>query len=113
VVPADTPLIVNETLLVLLRAGAFHVVAPCRIVYVIDEPKQFGFAYGTLPGHPEQGEESFVITATAAGEVRFDVTALSRPSETLAKLVSPVARVIQRRVTNAYLAGLQRFVSPQ
>jgi uncharacterized protein (UPF0548 family) len=111
VFPADTPVSVNETLLVLLRAGPFHAVAPCRIVYVIDAPKQFGFAYGTLPGHPEQGEESFVITATAAGEVRFDVTAYSRPSETLAKLAGPAARVIQRRVTNGYLAAMQRFVS--
>jgi uncharacterized protein (UPF0548 family) len=71
-------------------------VAPCRLVYVIDEPRQDGFAYGTLTGHPEQGEESFVITPTAAGDVRFDVTAFSRPSETLAKLASPAARVIQR-----------------
>ena len=27
--------------------------APCRVVYVIDEPDVRGFAYGTLPGHPE------------------------------------------------------------
>ena len=27
--------------------------APCRVVYVVDEPDRRGFAYGTLPGHPE------------------------------------------------------------
>jgi uncharacterized protein (UPF0548 family) len=110
VVPADTPLHTDETVLVVVSAGPFHIVAPCRIVYVIDEPTRFGFAYGTLPGHPEQGEESFVIQAATAGHVRFNVTAFSRPAETLAKLGAPAARVIQRRVTNRYLDALFQFV---
>ena len=36
----------------------------CRIVYVVDESgpiRKFGFAYGTLPGHVESGEERFLI----------------------------------------------------
>ena len=32
--------------------------APCRVVYVIDEPDVRGFGYGTLPGHPECGDEA-------------------------------------------------------
>jgi uncharacterized protein (UPF0548 family) len=35
--------------------------APCRVVYVIDEPDIRGFAYGTPPGHPESGEERFAV----------------------------------------------------
>ena len=35
--------------------------APCRVVYVIDEADRRGFAYGTLPGHPESGEELFAV----------------------------------------------------
>ena len=35
--------------------------APCRVVYVVDEPDRRGFAYGTLPGHAESGEERFVV----------------------------------------------------
>ena len=35
--------------------------APCRVVYVIDEPDVRGWAYGTLLGHPECGEERFVV----------------------------------------------------
>src|ERR1700712_1421230 len=34
---------------------------PGRVVWVLDEPDQQGFGYGTLPGHPEEGEESFVV----------------------------------------------------
>jgi uncharacterized protein (UPF0548 family) len=36
----------------------------CRIVYVLDDiqpVRRFGFAYGTLPGHAERGEERFSI----------------------------------------------------
>lgn len=35
--------------------------APCRVVFVIDEADRRGFAYGTLPGHPETGEELFAV----------------------------------------------------
>src|ERR1700722_11832293 len=44
---------------VLVRMGFLP--APCRVVYVIDEPDIRGFAYGTLEGHPESGEERFVV----------------------------------------------------
>src|SRR3954470_10446637 len=40
--------------------GRAQFLAPCRVVYVVDEPRRKGFAYGTLPGHPESGEELFV-----------------------------------------------------
>jgi uncharacterized protein (UPF0548 family) len=38
--------------------GRLGVDAPVRVVYVIDEADRQGFAYGTLPGHPESGEEA-------------------------------------------------------
>ena len=109
--PANLGVTHGETVLVQLRTRPLFVVAPCRIVYVIDEPTRFGFAYGTLPGHPEEGEESFVVTRDVTGDVRFDVTALSRPAETLAKLGSPAGRLIQRRVTNGYLKALQTYAT--
>ena len=42
--------------------------APCRVVYVVDEPDRRGFAYGTLPGHAESGEELFVVRYDPATE---------------------------------------------
>ena len=45
------------------------IVAPCRVVYVTTEPGQFGFAYGTLQGHPEHGEEAFHVTKQGDGTV--------------------------------------------
>lgn len=51
-----------------LRIGPppLQVRAPCRVVYVVDEPDRVGFAYGTLDGHPERGEESFSSNASPA-----------------------------------------------
>lgn len=94
--------------MVALPLGPLRVLAPCRIVYVLEEPYRRGFAYGTLPGHPERGEESFVVTRSPDGEVRFTVTAFSRPADLLARLGAPVAGRIQRRVTRRYVEGLAR-----
>jgi len=58
VFPPDTPPREGATVVVTLGTGLASIGAPCRIIAVVDEPARFGFAYGTLPGHPEQGEES-------------------------------------------------------
>jgi len=77
---------------------------PCRVVYVVDEPDRVGFAYGTLPGHPERGEEAFVVERASAG-VTFTITAFSRPATLLARLGAPVARRVQDLMTERYLAA--------
>jgi uncharacterized protein (UPF0548 family) len=77
-------------------------VLPCRVVSVDDEPERYGFAYGTLPGHPEQGEASFRIERGETGDVFFRIVSLSRTVDPLARLASPVTRLIQRRVTRRY-----------
>jgi uncharacterized protein (UPF0548 family) len=82
---------------------------PCRVVYRIDEPNRRGFAYGTLPGHPERGEEAFVVTVTEAGEVRFRVRAFSRPASLLARAGGPVGRRVQRYMTDRYVDALRRL----
>lgn len=86
-----------------LRFGLFRTWAPCRVVYVVDEPDRQGFAYGTLPGHPECGEESFIVSIDTDGTVQFDVTAFSRPQRWFARLGGPITGLIQRHVTWRYL----------
>jgi uncharacterized protein (UPF0548 family) len=81
--------------------------APCRVVYVVDEPNRRGFAYGTLPGHPVAGEEYFGVRYDPASEsVYAEVAAFSRPDTWWSKLGAPVARVAQRVVTKRYLKAL-------
>ena len=90
-----------------LRIGPppLQVRAPCRVVYVVDEPDRVGFAYGTLDGHPERGEESFFVERDA-GEARFTIVAFSRPATTLARVGGPLTRLVQDRVTERYLHAI-------
>ena len=91
--------------------GPFSVREPVRVVAVVDRPDRCGFAYGTLPGHPEQGEESFVCDLDADGSVRFHIRAFSRPHDPLARLGAPVSRHVQVRTTRAYLRAMKDFVA--
>jgi uncharacterized protein (UPF0548 family) len=110
-IPAQPPLVPGTNMVVSIRSWPVIAVAPCQIVYASDEEDCFGFAYGTLPGHPEQGEEAFHVRRAAGGEVTFDIVAFSRPADVLARLGHPVARMVQARVTKAYLEGVRRFVA--
>ena len=80
--------------------------APIRVVYVVDEPNRRGFAYGTLPGHPESGEESFVVEHLADDSVWVVIRAFSRPSKPVFWLGYPVLRFMQARATKRYLRAL-------
>lgn len=88
------------------------VIAACRVVDVIDEANRFGFAYGTLPTHPETGEELFLLERGEDGTVVFRIIVLSRLAAPWTRVASPVARIIQSRATRRYLAAVQRTVQP-
>ena len=88
---------------VLGKLGPFA--APCRVVYVLDEPNRRGFAYGSLPGHAVSGEEMFGVRYDPADEsVHAEVVAFSRPATWWSQIGAPVASVIQRVVTRRYLS---------
>jgi uncharacterized protein (UPF0548 family) len=74
----------------------------CRIAYTIEEEdalhKRYGFAFGTLPGHVEQGEERFTVEWHRADDlVSYAVFAFARPAHPLAKAGPPFVRLVQRR----------------
>ena len=111
-VPARPELREGVTLVQALPTGPAWVAAACRIVWVLDEPDCFGFAYGTLPEHPESGEEAFVVVRDpASGEVRLEIKVFSRARHPLARLGWFVGRQIQVRVTNRFLDGLETYVA--
>ena len=106
-VSVSSPAAVPGTVLILgLGIGRLRLDAPCRVVYAVDEPRRRGFAYGTLPGHPESGEEAFMIEHHDDDTVSFAITAFSRPSTRLAKIAGPLGRIVQRRITARYLSSL-------
>jgi len=110
--PAAAPIEPGTTVAIRVRHLGFWSLNACRVVYRIDEEGpivRFGFAYGTLAGHPERGEESFVVSR-ADDRVTIDVVAFSRPAGALARLGAPVARAVQTSVTRRYLTGLKSYV---
>ena len=88
--------------------GPVMVRAPCRVVYVVDEPRRRGFAYGTLPGHAESGEEAFVLAQQEDGTTTFTITAFSRPASFLARCAGPLGRRVQDLVTARYLRAFDK-----
>ncbi|GIV95938.1 MAG: DUF1990 domain-containing protein [Herpetosiphonaceae bacterium] len=92
----------------------------CRIVYTIDERgavERRGFAYGTLPGHVEQGEERFTIEwQRHDNAVWYEIFAFARAKHLLPRIAYPLARLVQWRfaVDSAHamlLAAAQDTVS--
>ena len=105
-VAVSAPMVaVGEVVVLRLGPPGIGLHAPCRVVYLIDEPRRRGFGYGTLPGHPESGEESFVLELAADETVTFTITASSRPASALARLGGPVTRAVQNAVISRYLAA--------
>lgn len=106
-VSASAPAAVPSAVVILgLSIGPLRVDAPCRVVYTVDEPRRRGFAYGTLAGHPESGEEAFIIEHHDDGTVSLTITAFSRPATRLAKITGPFGRIVQRKITASYLSSL-------
>ncbi|GHH40792.1 uncharacterized protein (UPF0548 family) [Streptomyces candidus] len=62
----------------------------------MDEERRAGFGYGTLPGHPECGEEVFLVeTDQADGSVWLTVRAFSRPVAWYARAAGPLVPLFQ------------------
>lgn len=107
----DRPVESGMTFALVIRLPLGFVTAAGRVVYVVDERDCSGFAYGTLPSHPEEGEEAFLVRRRD-GRVWFEVVAFSRPSHRLARLGGPVTRWLQVRTNNKYLDAMRRAAAP-
>jgi uncharacterized protein (UPF0548 family) len=111
------PIEVNTTVGILARLPGLWSLNACRIVYVIDETGEidrYGFAYGTLPCHAEQGEERFTVSwDNRSDTVYYDILAFSRPHVLLAWLGYPISRLVQKRFAHASKAAMQRAIGSQ
>ena len=111
IAPADTPIQTGNTVAVLAHFLGCWWRNACRLVYVVEEARRFGFAYGTLPCHAESGEECFSIVWDDEDTVWYEVRAISRPQHWLARLGYPFARRLQRRFARDSRAAMQRAVA--
>ena len=75
---------------------------------LLESGREAGFAYATLPGHPERGVASFAVRLDARGRLQVHLEARSEPGLLLTRLGRPVARLFQRSLTRAALRRLTR-----
>lgn len=111
ITPANAPVTEGTTLIASRSVGPLVVAAPCRVVYGTDETARFGFAYGTLPGHPEKGEEAFHVVLHEDGTVTAEIAAFSRPDDLLTRAASHLARQVQKATTRRYLEGIRDHIA--
>jgi uncharacterized protein (UPF0548 family) len=100
VAPGDTAWLIIPII------GPMGIKSPVRVVYVIDEPMRKGFAYGTLVGHPEDGEAAFIIEQRDDDSVWLTIRSFSRPSNKFWWVGYPIARILQEFYTRRYLRAL-------
>ncbi|MCC9197552.1 DUF1990 domain-containing protein [Arthrobacter sp. zg-Y820] len=101
--------------------GPLRYYAPCRVLWS-EEPEvdddgapipgqRAGFGYGTLKGHPEQGEEGFYAELDGEGKLIFRVAAYSRPANRVLAAGDFANRGVQRFFTRRYLAAAYKLSS--
>jgi uncharacterized protein (UPF0548 family) len=113
----DAPIRPGTDVAVLVRHFGFWSLNACRIAYVVEDEtsngRRYGFAYGTLSDHAEQGEERFTVEWTRTDNtVWYDILAFSRPKKLLAKMAYPLSRSLQRRFAVASKAAMLAAVCP-
>ncbi len=114
---SKTPIEPGSTIGLICTVSFVWLLFACRIVYIFNETdsvQKYGFAYGTLPGHPECGEERFTIEwRHADNSVWYDLLAFSRPGSFLVALGFPLTRMVQKRFGHDSQLAMLKAVSDQ
>ena len=84
-----------------------------RVVYWMNEPDRYGFAYGTLTTHVERGEECFWVERRADGGIWYCIKAFSKPQFWMARLAYPLARKFQRQFVRDSFAHVKASLHAQ
>ncbi len=107
--PVSTPIEVGATVAVMVNHFGFWSLNAARIIYVFDTERTYGFAYGTLQEHAEQGEEQFSIDwSTDDDSVSYRILAFSRPKKWQARIAYPLSRRLQIRFASDSMNTMKR-----
>lgn len=109
--PAGQQVDLGRTVLIELRCGPLYALAPNRIVAVTDEPHVYAYAYGTLPGHPERGEESFTLEQLDDGTVTLTIRVDAVPATPAARAAGPLVPRLQSLAARRYLRAVAQAVT--
>jgi|694.fasta_scaffold00499_5 uncharacterized protein (UPF0548 family) len=110
----ETPLETGQIVAILGWAAGVWWLNSCRIIYTVNETgpiARFGFAYGTLPGHVEKGEERFLLEWDRSSDrVYYDILAFSKPNHIMTRLGYPLVRRTQKRFGRESSASMFRAI---
>jgi uncharacterized protein (UPF0548 family) len=118
IAPENAPLQVGGIVVMQAHAMGLWWLNGAEIVYLIDEraggadtvERRYGFAYGTLPAHVEQGEERFSVELHTNGSVWYDLRAFSRPRYWPVRIGERFARRLQARFVRDSQAAMRAAV---
>ena len=88
------------------KIGPLRIHEPIEIIAIVDEHDQKGYAYGTLEGHPVNGEEAFVLERKPDDSVWLTIRSVTWRTRGLWRLATPVVRVLQPFYRWRYLRSL-------
>ena len=92
---------------IFVRLGPFRLPEPARVIEVIDTADRRGFTYGTQPGHPITGEESFILVHNVDGRVFLVLRSVSRAGFGIWRLGEPFVRLAQIIYRRRYARALR------
>lgn len=102
----------GQTVAFASRQLGLWTVHTCRVVYCVDEPDAFGFAYGTLRTHAVMGEERFLVRRDPHSDrVTFGIFKFSAPALPAVRMMGALARHLQRRFSVEACDAVLRAVS--
>ena len=116
---SNTPIKEGEVVATLAKHLGFWSLNPCRIIYLIDEESdklnRYGFAFGTLLEHSEQGEEQFIVEWNKADDtVWYEIYAFAKAENWMAKIGFLYVHYLQKRfAAESYQAMLKAVVQKQ
>ncbi len=108
--PGTPPIREGQKVAMQARAFGLYWISAAQIIYIIEEPRRFGFAYGTLSAHVECGEERFLIEWLPDNSVWYSLTAFSRPRRWFIRLGYPLARHLQKRFVHDSFDATQKRI---
>lgn len=80
-----------------------------RVTALVEGPGRCGFGYETLEGHPEQGNETFLVEKDGQGRVWFSIESWSRPQHPLVRAFPKMARRRQKAAARSALRRMQEI----
>ena len=92
---------------IFVRLGPFRLPEPARVIAVFESETRRGFTYGTKPGHPITGEESFILIHTPDDRVFLVLRSVSRAGMGIWRLGEPLVRLAQIIYRRRYSRALR------